>query len=273
MGDATVGLALLAQVSPVLAPWLGLIGVLAGTVLAAVANYYMQRQHLNNEREAERARWRREDETRNIDERRQTYTDFLKNARWMLEKIEHLDVALKDLTEAHLFMSEKMLTNHKISEEEVKEGRLTTITSERKQVLAQEAHQDLEQVRQRIEATIDRVEQLQKDLRWDINEAYTLLTKIEIFAYKPVREAARELFAHNQHLLDDKNKIANEGVQLRRAMFAELDSDSSLDDSITSYKKDYEYHRSQGKTTKDMILGKQNAFNHAVREELGIPSV
>lgn len=218
-----------------LTAWIGLIGAVVGGALTAISNYFVQRQRLQSERDAEQARWQREDKTRNIDERRQTYTDFLENARWMLEKIEDLDVALKDLAE-------------------LPEGFVPPGPS-----------------RERIEATIDRVEQLQKDLRWDINGAYTLLTKIEIFGHKPVPEAARNLFTCNRQLFDAKEKIANECVQLRRAQFG-LGPPSTLDES--EYRQHYEYDRDKkGKSLKNLSKQRQENFNDAVRRELGIPSV
>lgn len=219
-----------------LTAWIGLIGAVVGGALTAISNYFVQRQRLKSERDAERDRWRREDETRNIDERRQTYTDFLENARWMLEKIEDLDVALKDLAE--------------VDEVDVPPG----------------------PSRERIEATIDRVEQLQKDLRWDINGAYTLLTKIEIFGHEPVPEAARNLFTCNRELFEAKEKIANESLKLSRAQVGQ-GAPSALNERSV-YRQHYEYDRDEtGKVLKDMSKQSQQYFNDAVRRELGIPSV
>ncbi len=169
---------------------------MVGGAVTAYFNLQVQKLGFENERAAEYDRWRREDELRNIDERRQAYMTFAEQVRRHIEFEKDLDNAVEDLTNLDApYSAEVLVASRDWSEER--------------------ASEESARRRQNINATITKVEQIQDAIEEHLSDLDTLIIKIEILGTPRVGKTVNTLVDSIMTLRREKDAVATKGLEPR----------------------------------------------------------
>jgi len=238
---------------------IGLLGALLGGLLTGIFNLLVQRStqqtQFANERQAERARWDREDELRNIDERRHAYTEFMEKMRLFADLQKELDGLLGDLKDLPILYS---------VEYEVRDA-----IDQSQNYNIEDIRQEHENLRRKLGDAVAKVEQLRDAIQEKMSEMSTLLTQIELLGSPAVMGVAEPLFEHAKLIHNEKAQVVSEGLKLRQAQLADPGSTTTWQEN--TFRNEFERIVPWAEKQLDGFMRAQRkAINQAMRENLKV---